>query len=219
MKHIAQAVCLSTPFPWPVLFFLLPSPSAKKRCVLVCVSLRAERNRSCEKRFQLMWQNGKARGRRRRRQPIRPGSPVLFLPPFCPFSLCSHTDTRVCSWTVRADRSVADVVVEIPAHMHANDPRGARPPLPSMSDTRVTSVCGLTASPLSHVRARRQAREGRCARANAAEVRKLAGVTGRCSTRNSFIISSLDYKFIWQGRRTFINIITAIKSGVVNMLG
>lgn len=108
---------------------------------------------------------------------------------------------------------------EIPAHMHANDPRGARPPLPSMSDTRVTSVCGLTASPLSHVRARRQAREGRCARANAAEVRKLAGVTGRCSTRNSFIISWLDYKFIWQGRRTFINIITAIKSGVVNMLG
>lgn len=48
-------------------------------------------------------------------------------------------------------------------------------------------------------------------RTHTVEVRKLARVTGCCSTRNLFIILALDYKFIWQGQCTFINIITAIK--------
>lgn len=46
---------------------------------------------------------------------------------------------------------------------------------------------------------------------NTVELRLLASVTGCCSRRNSFIILSLDYKFIWPGRCTFVNIITAIK--------
>lgn len=56
------------------------SPGEKEECVYV--RLRAERNRSCEKRFQLIWQNGKGQGSRQRRQPIRPEAGIRSLPSF-----------------------------------------------------------------------------------------------------------------------------------------
>lgn len=45
------------------------------------MSLRAESNRSCEKKFQLMWQDRKARGRRRKRRAAKSSQRLKSLSP------------------------------------------------------------------------------------------------------------------------------------------
>lgn len=108
--------------------------------LFLCVSLRAESNRSCEKSFQLMWQNGKARGRRKRRQPIRPEAAIFS--PFPSFLLRAdgHTGKGFDyeNTDMQTDVSIASAYTHI---LYTNEPREARPPPPPITVGHMCKEC------------------------------------------------------------------------------
>ena len=109
------------------------------------------------------------------------------------FGHCGLTDAQVCSWTVKIQtREQTDHAPHMPAPVHRNEPRGARPPPtplpPPLSDTCVKTVWSECISCVA-----------RCV------------VIGGRPALISLIILSLDYRFIWQEPGAFINIEAAIK--------
>lgn len=125
----------------PLLSLSLPTVTLPPRWKKgVCVSLQAESNRSCEKSFQLMWQNGKARGRRKRRQPIRPEAAIFS--PFPSFLLRAdgHTGKGFDyeNTDMQTDVSIASAYTHI---LYTNEPREARPPPPPITVGHMCKEC------------------------------------------------------------------------------
>lgn len=111
--------------------------------LFLCVSLRAESNRSCEKSFQLMWQNGKARGRRKRRQPIRPEAAIFSPFPSFLLPLFGQMDTQVRGLTMKTQTCKQTYLLRLHTHTYYTQMSLGRLDLlfpPSLLDTCVKSV-------------------------------------------------------------------------------
>lgn len=111
--------------------------------LFLCVSLRAESNRSCEKSFQLMWQNGKARGRRKRRQPIRPEAAIFSPFPSFLLPLFGQMDTQVRGLTMKTQTCKQTYLLRLHTHTYYTQMSIGRLDLllpPSLLDTCVKSV-------------------------------------------------------------------------------
>lgn len=103
----------------PLLSLSLPTVTLPPRWKKgVCVSLRAESNRSCEKSFQLMWQNGKARGRRKRRQPIRPEAAIFSPFPSFLLPLFGQMDTQVRGLTMKTQTCKQTYLLRLHTHTY-----------------------------------------------------------------------------------------------------
>lgn len=111
--------------------------------LFLCVSLRAESNRSCEKSFQLMWQNGKARGRRKRRQPIRPEAAIFSPFPSFLLPLFGQMDTQVRGLTMKTQTCKQTYLLRLHTHTYYTQMSLGRLDLllpPSLLDSCVKSV-------------------------------------------------------------------------------
>lgn len=128
----------------PLLSLSLPTVTLPPRWKKgVCVSLRAESNRSCEKSFQLMWQNGKARGWRKRRQPIRPEAAIFSPFPSFLLPLFGQMDTQVRGLTMKTQTCKQTYLLRLHTHTYYTQMSLGRLDLllpPSLLDTCVKSV-------------------------------------------------------------------------------